>query len=134
MSGLTTATTLSGSTIAGTGGTTVTWASLGQVGNKVTLVVPADADLRTRRQIDVVAKQPTPRSGTPNGYTQARVTKVYKRPLTLDNGETTVNTVKVEVSYDVETNATEIQDLLDVGAQMLFDSDFTGVDTTLALT
>lgn len=130
---LTSATTLSGSTIAGTGGTAVNWSKMNQVGNKVSLAVTTDADLRVRRSIDVTAKPPTVNPGAPNGYTQARVSKVYKAPLLLDNGAVTVNTVKVEVAYDVETSATEIQDLVDVGAQMLFDSDFVSVDKTLSL-
>lgn len=127
------ATTLSGATFAGTGGSTVNWSSLGQVGNKLPIAVVSDTDLRTRRQIDVTVKSPTPNSGAPNGYTQARVTKVYKRPLLLENGKLTVNTAKVEIAYDVESTPTEIQDLLDVAAQMAFDADFVSADLTLSL-
>lgn len=130
---LSTLTTLSGSTIAGTGGTAVTWNKMNQVGNKVSLAVTSDADLRVRRTMDVTAKSPTVNPGAPNGYTQARVVKVYKAPLLLDNGAITVNTVKVEVAYDVESSASEIQDLVDVGAQMLFDADLVSVDKTLSL-
>lgn len=125
--------TLTGSTIAGTGGTAVNWTKMGQIGNKVSLAVTADADLRSRRSLDVTAKQPSISASAPNGYTQARVTKVYKQPLVLDNGNLTVNTVKVEVAYDVETSATEIQDLLDQGAQMCFNADLSSVDKTLSL-
>jgi hypothetical protein len=127
------ATTLSGATFAGTGGTTVNWSSMGQNGNKHPLVVSTDTDLRVRRSIDVSARTPAPSSSAPNGYTQARVSKLYKQPLLLDNGKITVNTCKVEVAYDVETTPEEIQALLDVGAQMLFDADFIGVDLTLSL-
>jgi hypothetical protein len=130
---LTAVSTLSGSTIAGTGGTAVNWTKMGQVGNKVSLAVTSDADLRSRRTLDVVAKAPSVNPGAPNGYTQARVTKVYKQPLLLENGSITVNTVKVEVAYDVETSAAEIQELVDQGAQLLFDADLVSVDKTLSL-
>lgn len=126
-------TTLTGSTIAGTGGTAVNWSKMGQVGNKVTLAVTSDPDLRSRRTMDVVAKQPSVSNGAPNGYTQARVTKVYKQPLVLENGSQTVNTVRLEIAYDVETSAAELQELLDQGAQMAFNSDLSSVDKTLSL-
>jgi len=130
---LSAATTLSGSTIAGTGGTTVNWSSLGISGNKNIIVVTADTDLRVRRQVEVSVKTPTPQASAPNGYTQARISGIYKKPKLLANGKITVNTVKVEVAYDVECTPTEIQDMLDVGAHLLFDGDFTPVFKTLNL-
>lgn len=130
---LSNATTLSGATFAGTGGTTVNWSSMGQQGNKNLLVVTTDSDLRVRRSLDVVVKLPTPSSGAPNGYTQARASMLYKQPLLLENGKITVNTMKCEIAYDVETTPEEIQSMLDVGCQVMFDGDFISVFKTLSL-
>lgn len=124
---------LSGATISASGGSAVTWASLGQNGNKNTLIVAADTDFRTRRQIDAVVKQPVPQVSAPNGYTQARASLFYKKPILLANGKITVNTVKVELAYDVESTPTQIQDMLDTGAQFCFDADFTPVFKSLSL-
>lgn len=130
---LSNASTLTGATISASGGTAVTWATLGLVGNKNIIVVPADTDFRVRRQIDVTVKQPSVQASAPNGYTQARVTAFYKKPILLANGKITVNTVKVEVAYDVESTAAQIQDMLDTGAQFMFDADFTPAFKTLSL-
>lgn len=130
---LSAATTLSGATISASGGTTVNWASTGLVGSKNTLVVTADTDFRTRRQIDAVIKQPNPQASAPNGYTQCRGSLLYKKPILLANGKITVNTVLVQVAYDVETSAAQVQDMLDVGAHFCFDSDFTAVVKSLSL-
>lgn len=130
---LSNANTLSGATITASGGTAVTWATQGLVGNKNVLVVPADTDFRVRRQIDAVVKQPSPSASAPNGYTQARASVLYKKPILLANGKITVNTVRVEVAYDVETSAAQLTDMLDTGAQMCFDADFTPVFKQLSL-
>jgi len=112
------------SNIAPTGGTALTFTSNGFTGpGKLTLVVPADTDLRLRRSMDVTVKQARVSSSAPNGYTQPRITVIYKKPKLLANGKITVNTIKVEAAYDVETTQTEIQELIDVAAQVCSDSD-----------
>lgn len=122
------------SSIAPTGGTALAFASSGNLSNgKVSLVVSADTDLRTRRQIDVTVKPPAASTNAPNGYTQARVQFLFKKPKLLANGKITVNTARVEFSYDVETTQTEIQELADVAAQMSFDADFVPTIKTLVM-
>lgn len=120
--------------IAPTGGSALTFASNGLQGpGKVTLVVPTDTDYRTRRSLDVTVKPASVSAGAPNGYTQNRITFVFKKPKVLANTKITVNTVKVEFAYDVETTQTEIQELLDVAAQLCFDADFTPTVKLLSL-
>lgn len=121
--------------IAATGGSALAFASMGQAGsNSLLLAASADTDLRLRRTIQVTAKLPAVSVAAPNGYTQARSTMVFKKPKLLANGKITINTVRVEVAYDVESSAAEVQELIDVGAQLLCDSDFTPTHKTLALT
>lgn len=115
------------SSIAATGGSALAFSSSGQAGNTVTLYVAADTDLRTRRTIDVEVRKPRPNASAPNGLTQARQIATFKKPKVLANGKITTGTVSVTLAYDVEFTQTEIQELIDVGAQMLCDSDFTNL-------
>jgi len=115
------------SSIAATGGSALAFAAGQSSATTMHLYVSADTDLRTRRTIDVVIKPPKIQPTAPNGYTQARATATYKKPKLLANGKITVNSVQVSMSYDVETTQAEIQELMDVGAQMIFDADFTAL-------
>jgi len=121
---LQTASVLSGATITPSGGTALAFTGAGIRNNTHPLFVAADADLRTRRTMMCTVKDPKVSASAPNGYTQARSSVTFKSPLSLDNGSITVNTVRVEVSYDVETSAAELAELKVIGAQILTDSDF----------
>jgi hypothetical protein len=120
--------------VAATGGSDLAFSSLGNLSNgKLTLAALSDTDLRLRRTIDMSVKNPMPSVSGPNGYTQARTSGIFKYPKLLANGKITVATVRVEVAYDVEYTQTEVQQLIDVGAQMLCDPDFTPTFKTLSL-
>jgi len=121
---LSTASVLSGATTAASGGSALAFTGAGIRNNSHALYVAADTDLRTRRALVCSVKEPKVSSSAPNGYTQARSTVTYKAPLSLDNGNVTVNTVRVEVSYDVETSAAELTELKCIGSQILTDADF----------
>lgn len=122
------------SAFAPTGGTALTFASLGtQKDGAVVLYVPADTDFRTRRTILAKVKHPAVNASAPNGYTQARSEMTYFQPLLLTNGKVTTNKVMISMSYDVETDATEVSMLADVGAQLLTDAEFRAVFTSLSL-
>jgi len=122
------------SSIAATGGTALNFSSVGSPSKgKVSLIVTADTDLRLRRTIDVSASAPTVNAGAPNGYSQARVQFLFRKPKLLANGKITVNTVSVNFGYDVETTQAEIQELLDVASQMCFDADFTPTVKSLSI-
>lgn len=130
---LTNASVLSGATITPSGGSALPFASLGIRNNTNVLYATGDADLRTRRSIVCSVKEPKVSTGAPNGYTQARATMIFKSPLTLDNGNVTVNTVRVEIAYDVETSAAEVTELSVIGAQLLADADFSSLISDLSL-
>jgi len=120
--------------ITASGGTALTWSSLGNLGNsKITLAALVDTDFRLRRTIDVNVKAPSVNANSPNGYTQARVSFLFKKPKLLANGKVTVNTARLEFAYDVETTQAEVQELLDIAAQISCDGDFTPTVKTLSL-
>jgi len=112
------------SSITVTGGTAVAFSSLGLADGKQTLFVAADTDQRIRRSIDVSVKPAKSSSSAPNGYTQPRATLTLKKPKVLANGKITVATLRVEMAYDVEYTQTEIQEMVDFGAQFFCDADF----------
>lgn len=83
------------------------------------------ADLLTQSVMEFSYKEPKAQSGAPNGYSQARNTVVIKKPLALDNGNRTVNTLRIEFAGDVEMTAAEKLSLRTLGVLALSDSDFT---------
>jgi hypothetical protein len=121
---LSTASILSGATIAPTGGSALAFESEGISAGQNPLFASADTDLRTRREILCSVKKPKVSAGAPNGYTQARATALFKSPLELTNGSVTVNTVRIEFAYDVETSQAEIEELRIIAAQICTDADF----------
>lgn len=123
---LSNASVLSGATMSPSGGTALAFESQGSTLATNKLIVTADTDLRTRREISATIKEPRVQASAPNGYTQARSILVFKAPLSLDNGNITVNTLRIELAFDVETTDAEKDELLVLGSQFLNDSDFTG--------
>lgn len=80
---------------------------------QTTLVCTNDPDFKTRRSFDLTIKPAKPLAGAPNGYSQVRTNLFYRQPLVLDNGNITVNTLRVELSHDVElSNAERIRMLM----------------------
>jgi hypothetical protein len=122
-----------GATIAPSGGSALAFEGAGARGNTHTIFVPADANLLTRRSIVTTVREPKPLASAPNGYSQARCSYVFKSPLALDNGLTTVNTVRIEFSYDSETTSAEIEELRIIAAQICSDADFAGAVKNLSL-
>jgi len=114
-----------GATETFSGGTALTFATLGPRENGNVLYAQDDSDIRTRREIVCKTVQATTNPDKPNGYTQSRSALTLKVPLSLDNGSVTVNTVRIEVSTDVETTELEKLALRQLALQVLSDSDFT---------
>jgi hypothetical protein len=112
------------SSIAPTGGTALAFTPITNDGSKVDMVVAADTDSRTRRHLIGSIVMPKPQATAPNGYTQARGEIKFRKPKLLANGKYTTNEVIVSMRYDPETTQVEIQELMDVGAQLCFDADF----------
>lgn len=115
---------LSGASVAATGGTALPFGSLGSPGSINTLYASDDSDIRTRREIVCQTRAARQNVDTPNGYTQSRSIVTVKTPLSLDNGEVTVNTVRIEIATDVETTDAEKLELRNIAAQAIIDSDF----------
>lgn len=107
-----------------TGGSDLTFSALVQEGKKVILQVIADTDYRLRRKITCTALDPRVDSAAPNGMSQVRTKAKFTKPKLLANGKVTTNSVEVIVARDWETTEAEVQELLDVGAQCLVDTDF----------
>lgn len=123
-----------GGTLSVSGGSAVTFSSLGNnTDGTVMLYVPADTDLRLRRKVNARVNMPKPSASAPNGYTQARGQMVFYQPILLANGLVTVNTYKVEAAYDIETSVAKRQEGLDFIGACAFDTDFTPVFKELAL-
>jgi hypothetical protein len=127
------ASVLSGGTVATTGGSALAFSGAGARNNSHTLNATGDTDLRTRRQVVCTVREPRVSANAPNGYTQARATFLFKSPLALDNGNVTVNTVRIEFSFDSETSSTELEELRVIAAQICADSDFEECVTQLSL-
>jgi len=120
------ASVLSGATFnVPTGGSAITFKTLNGVqGSRNALYCTADDDLRTRREIVATAKLPKPSVSAPGGSTQQRAEMLYKSPLTLANGNVTVNTGGVYLSVDPETDTAGIDEIKIIMVQMIMDTDF----------
>lgn len=112
-------------TVATTGGTATTFITKGNTLNQHNLILNDGSEFIAQPTVSFTVKEPKVNAGSPNGYTQARCTVVYKKPLLLDNGSYTVNTGKIELSVDHETTDAEIASMLVVLAQLIHDSDYT---------
>lgn len=121
-------------TVAATGGTDVTLTSLGAQGNKNTFIFSTDSANITRRLLELTVKPYSVDASKPGGYTQQRATALFKQPKVLANGNKTMNTVKVEVSYDPETTDAEIEALVECAAQATGTANFLPFYKTLNLT
>ena len=122
------ATLLEGCTLSATAGTERTLAPITMGPGTATMFFSSDNSMLTRRVVRATTKQPkriAGASGEAATYTQARSKLIITHPKTLANGFITVNTVTIELSCDVETTAAEKLELRKVGAQTLFDPDFT---------
>lgn len=106
-----------------TGGTAKAFTSLGQNG-QIHEVVFDGTDYLTQSRASFKTKSPKISASAPNGYTQKRNEVIFKTPLALDNGNSTVNTVSIVLSADVETTEAEIETMLEYAAQLLADTDF----------
>ena len=122
-----------GAPVAPSGGTALPFGPLGASKGVNTIYATDDTDLRSRREIVFTTKEPKVSASAPAGYTQARAVAVFKSPLELDNGNSTVNTVRIEVAYDAETSTAEKTELMAMAAQICSDADFTAFFHNLSL-
>jgi hypothetical protein len=83
-----------------------------------------DLSLLQQKTLSLTVKPPKASASAPNGYTQARCSAALNQPFTLDNGETTVNTGRVELALDPEATPAERKALRYNLALFLVDEDF----------
>jgi hypothetical protein len=93
----------------------------------------ADTSYLTKRVYEFSTVDAKPSVGAPNGYTQQRAKLTFKAPFILVDGNRTVNTIRIEASFDIELTVAEKYELLLHASQVLGDTDFQGFWTALAL-
>lgn len=118
---------LVGASVAASGGTSTNLVTKGLVnGAGHEVILDDNAEFINSTRITFSANDPKVKTGTPNGYTQARSRVVISSPVVLANGNSTVNTLRIELSVDHEVTDADIAEMLSRGAQLMTGSDFTG--------
>lgn len=124
---------LTGGTVATTGGTALAFADDGvSVANGLHLIVPADADYQTRRQLTAKYRPPTldPKTGS---YGKDKKSLTLAQPVVLSDGRVVFNTIRIEREVHPSVSAAAALDLCVLGAQLLTDSDVTAFWATGSL-
>jgi hypothetical protein len=112
-----------GTYAAPTSGSADTLSASGGV-NEVKALFDGDTEFLTAKSMIFTTKEPKVSASAPNGYTQARRAVTLKFPLELDNDARTINTIRVELSVDVEATAAEIAEYCLIASQVLGDADY----------
>jgi len=116
-------TLLDAGTIAVTNGTALVFAEdFQQIPNGVHLVVPADADFKTRRQLTIKLRPATvnPRTGA---LSKDKKSMCYAVPEVQTDGSIMYSTVRVEREMAPSADAALAVSMNSIGAQMLTDSE-----------
>jgi len=114
---------LAGATVAASGGSALAFAEDGiSIQNGLHLIVPADADYQTRRQVTCKYRPPTldPKTGA---YSKDKKSISLALPLVLSNGTVVFNTIRIEREVHPSLSAANALELCKLGAQLLCDSD-----------
>lgn len=106
-----------------TGGSTGTFLARTDVPNGMAYTFAEQTSVSLQDIVTITAKAPKVSAGSPSGYTQARARAVLKRPYALASGVLVINTVSVEVAYDVNTSAALVTDLRNDGSVMLTNAN-----------
>jgi hypothetical protein len=123
--GLKTMSLLAAATVSASGGTALAFADDGvSISNGVHLIVPADADYQTRRQVTVKYRQPTVDTKT-GVYSKDKKSICLALPKVLLSGQVVFNTIRIEREVHPSLTAAEALELCNLGAQMLVDADVT---------
>lgn len=114
---------LAGATISASGGTALAFAEDGQsISNGVHLIVPADTDYQTRRQVTAKYRPPAldARTGV---YGKDKKSISLSKPMTLASGQVVFNTIRIEREVHPSLAAADAAELCALGAQLLTDAD-----------
>lgn len=124
---------LAGATVSASGGSALAFAEDGMsISNGVHLIVPADADYQTRRQLTAKFKPPTLDART-GSYSKDKKSISLAKPIVLADGRVVFNTIRIEREVHPSLSAAEALELNKLGAQLLVDSDVDGFWATGAL-
>lgn len=109
--------------VAPTGGTTVTFTPAGgvDVKNGIYLADAAQTDFRIRRS--VTAKVTMPVLNSQGKYSKQKNEMVLTQPKILADGSVVFRKVIIRVEEHPEATATEVTELRNLGCQLLFDAD-----------
>jgi hypothetical protein len=90
--------------------------------NGLHLIIPADADYQTRRQVTAKYRPPTldPKTAT---YSKDKKSISLSKPIVLTDGRVVFNTIRIEREVHPSLAAADAIELNKLGAQMLVDAD-----------
>lgn len=132
--GLKTMSLLSAATVAASGGSALVFADDGvTIPNGVHLIVPADSDYQTRRQVTVKYRPPTLDAKT-GAYGKDKKSITLVLPQVLSTGTVVFNTVRIEREVHPSLAAATCVELNKLGAQLLSDTDLDAFWATGSLT
>lgn len=106
-----------------TGGTPLVFADDGiTIQNGLHLIVPADADYQTRRQVTAKYRPPTldPKTGV---YGKDKKSLCLVQPILLPNGSVSFQTLRIEREVHPSLSMAQAAELCSLGAQLLTDND-----------
>lgn len=132
--GLKTMSLLATATVAASGGTALVFADDGvTIQNGLHLIIPADTDYQTRRQVTVKYRQPTldPKTGA---YSKDKKSISLALPIVLSDGRVVFNTMRIEREVHPSLTAAQCLELNKLGAQMLIATDVAAFWATGSLT
>lgn len=125
-------TLLAGATLSAAGGTTFTLTVDGtQVKSGVHVADASVADFRIRPNATFKARMPSKKAD--GSYQKGKNSVTLVRPKVLANGVVDYPLVRIDIEYSAESTDAEITALMNQGAQLLFDADFTNFFKTGSL-
>lgn len=125
---------LASASVSASGGTALVFADDGvTIQNGLHLIVPADTDYQTRRQVTAKYRQPTldPKTAT---YSKDKKSISLSLPMVLTDGRVVFNTIRLEREVHPSLSAANALELNNLGAQLLVDADVTAFWATGSLT
>lgn len=114
---------LASATVSASGGTALVFANDGvTIQNGLHLIVPADTDYQTRRQVTAKYRPPTLDPKT-NSYSKDKKSISLSKPMVLTDGRVVFNTIRIEREVHPSLAAADAVELNKLGAQLLSDTD-----------
>jgi len=115
--------TANATSITPAGGTALAFADDGvSIPNGLHLIVPADADYQTRRQVTIKYRQPSIDAKT-GVYSKDKKSICLALPMVLSTGQVVFNTIRIEREVHPSLSAANAAELCNLGAQLLTDAD-----------